>query len=175
MIKVLIGNMKAGKTERLIYHYNRIKLAGYKPIMLKPEQDTREGGVFKRGKVCSRSGYSEPAVILKESENCSFLSAYTHLFLDEAFFCTEYKIHQLLYTEKPLYAACLNAFYDGTIPPITAKLVGLADDIEFLTAICEYCGKDASRTAKKAGGQLVEVGDQQYESCCSRCWKLYQD
>ena len=36
-------------------------------------------------------------------------------------------------------------------------------------------GKEGSRTIKKIGGELVEIGDQAYSATCKRCWSLYQD
>jgi thymidine kinase len=71
--------------------------------------------------------------------------------------------------------ACgLDMDWQGNPFPITAKLLGMADEIIKLGSSCVVCGCIASKTGKKrANEHLVELGaGDMYEPRCNRHWEF---
>lgn len=170
-LTVITGPMFSGKTERLLWEYNRLKLAGQKPIILKPSMDTRTGGPFSLENVSSRSGWSEPAsIVWPEHKGTEYLAGASHIMIDEAWMIDWHTLQRIMAANKPIVLTALNSFHDGSSVPITANLMALADDIIFLKNICSYCGADGSRTYKTEKGDLIEIGDNQYRAACKGCW-----
>jgi thymidine kinase len=102
------------------------------------------------------------------------------VFIDETQFFQSNVLDFITYANlrgSNVYAAALDLTSEGNPFPFKGggkdlgDMLVVADDIIRLTAVCEYCGNDATRTLclqEKKGDVLV--GNDVYKPACKDCW-----
>ena len=174
LINVFTGPMKCGKTSKLISIYEDLnETTKYKCMMFKPLIDDR----FATNKVVSRDGTSVTCVNIKTIYD---LIAYRDLidifFIDEFQFIEGQDLHVILNSfvdeGKKFYIAGLNLTAErkpfGNMP----QLLALADEVEYMEARCDKCGKPAIYTyCKQKKDTDILIGDSEYLAVCSACYK----
>ena len=174
LINVFTGPMKCGKTSKLISIYQDLaETTNYKCMMFKPCIDDR----FASNKVVSRDGESVVCVTIN---NLYDLISYRDLvdifFIDEFQFIEGTDLHLILNSfideGKKFYIAGLNLTSDrkpfGNMP----QLLALADEVEYMTAICDNCkNPNAIYTYYKGKKDDILIGDKEYKALCHKCFK----
>ncbi len=179
---VITGPMFSGKTSRLIEFLERHTLAGRKVILFKPDIDGR----YSETDVVTHKGIKLPATLSPVDYRArefitDHVSDYEVVGLDEAqFWKNEAGIPELLENlaleRKIVYASALNRDHFGNPFSVTSRLLGYADEIFSLTAVCAVCGGDAIFTqriinGKPAFGEIIRVGGKDlYEPRCRNCF-----
>ena len=155
------------------YVENRIEL-------FKPKFDNR----YADNAVKSHSSLSvnaSPVSSVDEIETLNRLKNLDFLVFDEVQFFDEPQFHgdfiemvrMFLSNGKDIVCAGLDMDYLGNPFPITSKLLGMADEVKKLTAICNVCGSPAQKTFKiSQSGSSIELGGiDKYEARCNIHWK----
>lgn len=176
-LHVITGPMSSGKSLNLITCVTKEKIAKRKPIIFKPSWDTRN----PEGFVESRAGSKIEAITINsvmefyqhyhEYEDCSLFC-----FDEVHFYDNEYRsfidmVNELVNSGKNVICCGLDQDYLGNPFDIIAKLMGIAEKVEKLTAICLICGNEAHMTHKiSKGDSRYEVGgDESYHAICRSC------
>ncbi|MGC8609598.1 MAG: thymidine kinase, partial [Thermoplasmata archaeon] len=85
-------------------------------------------------------------------------------------------LEKLALERRIVYASALNRDHFGNPFPVTSKLLGFADEIFTLTAVCAVCGGDAIFSQRMMGGhpafgEIIKVGGKEmYEPRCRNCF-----
>lgn len=166
-----MGSSKTALALMLAYNYQE---KGQKPLLAKPEADTRTT------KMWSRVGLSSDCISLEALCAMSFaeISAYDCVIIDEAQFATAEQIDYLGqitdYLDLPVFAYGLRTDYTGHLFEGSKRLMEIADTIEENQTIC-WCGRPAKFSARvdsdgniiREGTQL-QVGDSEYIAVCRK-------
>jgi len=171
-INLIIGPMYSGKSSELIRRFNRHKIGGKKCIMIKQISDTR----YDATKVTTHDK------IMEDAYPCKYLYEIDELirsfdvicideiqFFEDAFiFCDKWA------NENKIIEACgLSGTYRLKPFDVITKLIPLAKiPILHLSAVCKYCGEDASCSRKFVGDDVViDIGgEDKYEAVCMSCY-----
>lgn len=142
-------------------------------MMFKPTIDNR----YSDTEVVSRDG---DKIICVNIQNIYDLIAYRDLvdifFIDEFQFIEGNDLHVILNNfideGKKFYIAGLNLTSErkpfGNMP----QLLALADEVEYLEAKCDRCGRSAVYTyCKSKKDNDILVGDSEYLALCHSCYK----
>lgn len=181
-LTVFTGSMFASKTSALISKGERHLIAGQRVVYCKPAADTR----YSETELVTHSGMKVPAITLDEIYYKLYIREWIKVFeadvvlIDEVQFFSEeiIKIVQDLLTDgKIVYVAGLDLDFLGEPFNVTAQLMGLADNVQKLQAVCSECGKDSYQTAKIAGtAERLELGGKEsYIPVCRECYKLLEN
>lgn len=173
-LDVITGPMFCGKTEELIRRGRRAEHGGQTVLRLVPGADTRSAGQFR-----SHAGRVEPAWTLVAGD-LDFLSKVRDaqadiVLLDEAQMLGRQVVRyvqQLVRLGTGVTVAGLNRDYRGQPYETITRLMGLADVVTTLTAVCVGCRADATHTHRKGDGTERELigGPELYEPRCRACW-----
>lgn len=179
-VTVWCGPMFASKTSRLMQTYIWKNHAKNYSLMIKPSFDSR----YSADEVVTHNGLKVVAQNIKDVEEIlTFFQGdkYKNLMIDEAqFFEEPYVKGDLIKVLKILlnrgvniYASGLDMDWRGDPFIVTAKLLGMADEVHKLKAICNHSGEEASKTFKKSlSGGSVELGEtDKYEVRANEYWK----
>lgn len=174
ILHVITGPMFAGKTEELQRLSRRAVQGGRKALRLIPAHDRRSDGAH-----LSHAGRREPAIPVWVDKPDFLEQVRDHqgdvVFLDEASLfgprVVKY-IHQLVRLGTDAVVAGLNRDYRGQPYETITRLMGLADVVTTLTAVCVGCRADATHTHRKGDGTERELigGPELYEPRCRACW-----
>jgi thymidine kinase len=171
-IEVIAGSMFSGKTEELIRRLRRARIAKQKVQLFKPTVDDR----YSEEDVVSHNGTDFPGIPIDDAN----------------------LIHRLLDPDTTVVAIDEGQFFNGQLISVATKLanqgirvivaglaadsdmkpfgpipelMAVADEVVKLTAICVVCGEDAAHSFHKGSkDEQVEVGADQYEARCRRCY-----
>lgn len=165
-LRVVLGPMFAGKTERLI---DAVLGAGCATRVYRPRLDVRAPG----SAVVSHAGRSLPAMwcdVTLEHVLPGGLVA-----VDEAQFLAPPAVDavaQLRAQGTRVVIAGLDLDYAGRPFGSMAALADLADEVHRLTARCALCRGDATRTRRKVASRDLVLcgGADAYEALCAPCW-----
>lgn len=174
VLHVITGPMFAGKTEELQRLARRAVQGGRRALRLIPAHDTRSNG-----ELASHAGRREPAIPVR-SDVLDFLSQVRDhrgdiVFIDEVTLfgprvagC----VHQLVRHGTDAVVAGLNRDYRGQPYDSMMRLMGLADIVTTLTAVCVGCRADATHTHRISDAVERELigGADLYEPRCRVCW-----
>ena len=163
--------MGSGKSTYLLQLNFSLKAAGFKPLLIKPEIDTRTTGT-----IASRIGLEEPCEIWSSSTDIKVLTEnFTHVLCDEAQFLNKEQIIALAnlvdFSEITVYCFGLRTSYTGDLFEGSAALFALADDLIELPLIYKDGHKTIMHVRYVNGvptfdGDPIHVGDivEDYES-----------
>lgn len=177
-IEVICGSMFAGKTEELIRRIKRIDYAKKEVQVFRPKIDNR----YSDTEVVSHSNYRYTAnIIVNASEIMDYVTETTYaVAIDEAQFFDETLIQVCEYLADHgirVIVAGLDKDFRGEVFGIMGELVVKAEYVEKLAAICNSCGKPATRTQRLIDGKPANYNDpivlvgasEAYEPRCRHC------
>lgn len=178
------ATMNSGKSAQLIQAAFNYEERGFRPLILKPAIDTRDGDGLTQ--VTSRIGLKATALLFQPDENlfekvCVALrdGPIACVFVDEAQFTTPEQVRQLAkvvdVAKVPVMAYGLRTDFQGNLFPGSAALFATADEIIEVRTIC-HCSKAATHVLRYDGnlnvvieGPQVEVGgNDKYVAVCRK-------
>lgn len=180
-IEVICGPMFAGKSEELIRRIKRIEYAKKKVIVFKPLIDNR----YSENEVVSHNKRKTKCYNLSTSSDVyEYISEDTYaVAFDEVQFMDEgiLDVCQEL-ADKGIRVICagLDNDFRGEPFSIMPQLLCMAEYVTKLTAICNVCGSNATRTQRIVNGvpasyddPIIIVGaSEAYEPRCRHCHEV---
>ena len=177
------GAMGSQKTARALMTEYNYREKGFKTLLLKPSQDTRDGRLTIR----SRTGLSAEAEILENfleeyKKDQKVLNYADILIIDEVQFAKEEDIDLLAeicdFHDKTILCFGLRADFQNHFFPGSRRLMEIADELVEMKTLC-FCGRPAICNARydKNGivreGKQVDLGaDDKYTSLCRKHFKM---
>lgn len=176
-IEVICGSMFSGKTEELLRRVRRAELAKRRAILFKPRIDHRYDAV----RVVSHDGLRAEAFPVASATELRALVRQSELrggdvvgvdevqFFDLDIVATA---EELANAGQRVICAGLDQDYRGQPFGPVPHLMGIAEVVTKLRAVCSRCGRDACRSQRLASirGQLFVGGAAEYEPRCRRCF-----
>lgn len=177
-LDVYCGPMYAGKTSQLLKHVLWLDHQNKKVLVLKPSKDNR----YAVESIVTHNQLSYPCVSFTSfteiDDNYNIMPYnFNTICLDEIQFMdpqsTLDRTDKWLENGVNVIASGLDQDSRGMPFETTSLLMGLADNIEKITAICTKCGKPATKTYRNdASGERVQVGSVgMYEPRCKDHWE----
>ncbi len=178
-LEVITGCMFAGKTEELLKRLRRAEISGQEVEIFTPEIDDR----YEREKIQSHNGNGwEAQVVTTDEEGIETISKSEAdvLAIDEFNFFNKSFIETVQQKadegKKVILSGLDQDFKAEAFSPMDTALA-VADDVVKLSAVCEGCGADATRTQRIIDGepaheddpQVVVGSDEKYEARCRNC------
>jgi thymidine kinase len=163
--------MYSGKTTELLRRYHRYQIAKKRCLLVKFALDTR----YHENLLCTHDQNRIEAV------SCSRLSElksvdYDAIFIDEIQFYPD----AVEFSERManngiiIHASGLNGTYSRTPFQTISDLIAVADNIDFLTAVCMICRKDTGCYTEKISNDTdnrpIQIGGiDKYIAVCRNC------
>ena len=176
------SSMNAGKSTSLLQSSYNYRERGMHTLVLAPIVDDRYGA----GVVASRIGLKTDATIFDAKEDLLALVTTCHreknlscVLVDEAQFLSRDQVFQLSEVcdrlDIPVLAYGIRTDFQGELFPGSAALLGIADTLVELKAVC-HCGRKASMNlrvdetgnAVKQGAQTEIGGNDRYVALCRK-------
>lgn len=181
-IEIICGCMFAGKTKELINRAQRAEIAGENVQAFKPDIDNR----YTEDTICSHTAVEFAAKPVNNTEEGveSILDKVREdtdvVIIDEAnLFVDKLKtvVKSLSEQKYRIILAGLDQDFRGEPFEPLPYLLAIADNVEKRTAICDNCGKPATKTQKFINGEpapydssVIDVGaSEKYEARCNNC------
>ena len=177
--------MNAGKITVLLQAAHNYRERGMRPLLLVPAIDDRAGA----GRIHSRIGLAADARPVQSGDDLLALVRAEHaagalacVLVDEAQFLAPAQVWQLTDVADllgvPVLCYGLRTDFQGRLFPGSAALLGVADDLSELKAIC-HCGRKATMNlrvdpagrAVREGAQVEIGGNDRYVALCRRHFK----
>ena len=180
-VEVICGPMFAGKTEELIRRVKRMDYAKKKYIVFKPVIDNR----YSKTEVVSHNKKSLPAIAISHGSDI-----YRHLkddtqaiVIDEVQFFDNSLIKYVSDLANKGYrviCAGLDTDFRGEPFGVVGPLMAISESVTKLTAICNVCGGEATKTQRIIDGNpayyddpIILVGEKEsYEARCRCCHEI---
>ena len=180
------ASMGSGKSANLLQARFNYLERGQKCLLLTAAIDDR----FGKGQITSRIGISAEADIFSSESDLleDFIrpaaeAGVSAVMIDEAQFMTSEQVLQLARAVDlfniPVMAFGLRTDFRGKLFPGSATLLGLADVLRELKAICDHpeCGRAARMVLRKdetgtptLDGDQVQIGNSEYVPLCRKHW-----
>lgn len=177
-LEVFAGPMYAGKTSKLLQRVLWLNHQQKKILVLKPSKDNR----YAEERIVTHNQLSYPCISfntfdeIKKEHNIKPYNFNT-VCLDEVQFMptndTIENVEHWLTDGVNVIATGLDQDSRGVPFETTSQLMGLADKVHKITAICTTCGKDATKTFRvNMFGDRILVGSTGvYEPRCVEHWE----
>ena len=171
-VEVITGSMFSGKTEELIRRLRRAQFAGLKVVIFKPAIDNR----YSETRVVS---HDERSIVSTPVDNASAILLLAGdadvIAIDEAQFFDSSVIEvcsQLADAGTRIIVAGLDMDFMGKPFGPIPGLLGIADHVTKVHAICMRCGSLAQYSFRKTDeSQVVLLGEKNlYEPLCRSCY-----
>lgn len=171
--------MYCGKSEELIRRLRRAEIAKRKVVAFKPSVDDR----WPDNSIFSHSGHEIPCIVTADPyEVLTNGVEYDIIGIDEVQFYDESLlplIESLIRMGKSVIVTGLDQTYRAEPFGIMPYLLAVAEKVDKLTAICNVCGSNATRTQRLLDGRpapfdgpTVLVGaSEAYEARCRGCFE----
>ena len=176
--------MGCGKTTALLqteYNYSK---RGFKPLIVKPKRDDRDGSFNGFAPIQSRIFAGKHQALYVDAITPDILKNvdFNILLIDEVQFFKAKDIEALseIVDKQNIPVVCygLKTDTNGNLFEGSAKLLAIADSIKELKHICK-CGSKATMHVRYIDGKVdtsdgvivVEKGNVTYDSVCRKCWK----
>lgn len=177
-VTVLTGPMYSGKSTRLLEKVRRYDLGRRRFMLIKPATDNR----YAISHVVSHDQRSYPCDVVDPT--LSFLPLIADdveaVFIDEAQFFGDSlhgDVSALAARGTDVVLAGLDLDFRGQPFPVMIPLIFSAEQVVKLSAICDICGADASRSQRVVDGRPILCGDtvavggvESYEARCRACF-----
>jgi len=178
LLDVYAGPMYAGKTSKLLQRVLWLNHQTKKVLVIKPATDNR----YSEDTITTHNQLSYPCISITDfdeiEEHFNIMPYnYDTVCLDEVQFMdtksTREGVETWLRSGVNVVASGLDQDSRGIPFETTSQLLGLADCIEKIKAVCTVCGKPATKTYRlKASGDRVQVGSMgMYEPRCLEHWE----
>lgn len=172
------GPMYAGKTSKLLQRVLWLNHQAKKVLVIKPAKDDR----YSEDTITTHNQLSYPCISFSEfseiEDNYNIMPYnYDTVCLDEVQFMDTkeciFHVEKWLRSGVNVVATGLDQDSRGVPFETTSQLLGLADCVEKIKAICTVCGKPATKTYRvKASGDRIQVGSiGMYEPRCLEHWE----
>lgn len=170
-LTVNVGGMFSGKSTELLRQGKRHVLAGHDVVYMKPSMDDR----YSKDHIVTHEGAKIPAINITDSLISLDVLMADVVLIDEVQFIGNRLIEDvifLLLAGKIIYASGLDMDFQGVPFMNTVLLMGLADDVNKLHAVCSMCGNDAVMSARISDSKdTIELGsDDKYIPMCRSCY-----
>lgn len=180
-VEAIVGPMFAGKTEELLRRIRRMEYAHKNYIVLKPKIDNR----YSETQVVSHNKKGVEAICISHgSEIRKHLSDNTQaIVIDEVQFFDHTFIKYIMELADEGYRIIcggLDTDFRGEPFGVIGSILAISEDVTKLTAICQVCGKDATRSQRLINGKpayyddsIILVGEKEsYEARCRLCHQV---
>ncbi len=182
--------MNSSKTANLLMVAHNYQSQGKKVLLIKPNIDDR----FGKNIIKSRSGIEKEANYLLDKEDynlreidASILEKTDAILVDEVQFLTTDQINTLRELTKfcPVICYGLRSDYKSQLFEGSKRLMEIADSIEEIKTICNFCNKKAIMNMKytivngieksiKNGSDIPDLGvEDKYLGVCWECWNKF--
>jgi len=182
-LEVIIGPMFSGKTSELIRLVEREVYAKRKGAIFKIAFDKR----YSARQVVTHNGLHYDAYTvassaegLRKIEELASKGGLDAIGIDEVNFFPDELVGVLdrLADTKKVIACGLNLNFRAEPFKTTMELAARADRVQYLSAVCVVCGREATRTQRLIGGKpapkdsptIVVGGKEMYEPRCRNCY-----
>lgn len=178
IIEVICGPMFAGKTEELIRRVKRLLFAKKNVLVFKPRIDSR----YSEAEIVSHANSRINSIVIdKSTDILDYMNPEIDaVVIDEIQFLGKEVLNIvgiLADNGKRIICAGLDLDFRGEPFGIMPNLLAMAEKVTKLTAICNKCGNDATRTQRIINGipasyddPLILVGAvEAYEARCRFC------
>jgi len=176
-LHVIAGCMSSGKTGELIRLLSRHGVIGDSIVIYKHSVDSRDGR-----KARSRLGTEMEARVVDsaleiDGEGCRVVAVEEAQFFGDELVPV---VERLLAEGRRVYVTGLNQDFRGEPFGVMPVLMSLADELSFLTAICQKCHGVATRTQRIIDGKpapwdsptVFVGGADYYEARCPDCHEV---
>ena len=177
------GSMNSSKTANLLMVAYNYKQQGKKVLLIKPEIDSR----FDSKIIKSRSGLECDADYILERDDSSLkhiddfvIEEISAVLVDEAQFLSKGQVDALrkLTLYVPVICYGLRTDYKTNLFEGSKRLLEIADTIEEIKTICNFCAKKAIINMKYNGRKIIKDGtdeielgsEDKYLGVCWNCW-----
>jgi thymidine kinase len=180
------ASMGSGKSANLLQARFNYLERGQKCLLLTAGIDDRYG----KGQITSRIGISAEADIFSSESDLledfirpAVADGVSAVLVDEAQFLTSEQVVQLARAvdlfDLPIMTYGLRTDFSGNLFPGSSTLLGLADVLRELKAICDHtdCGRAARMVLRKdengnptLTGNQVQIGSSEYVPLCRKHW-----
>jgi len=177
------GAMGSGKTEKLIYWYDKVHKRDKNAFILTSSIDSRSA-LYS---VQSRKGQKRMAIPLRNEDTMedviNMVSQFNPFVVlaDEIQFMAKHHIDAFIHLvdEKDISVCCFGLLTDfkGEFFETSQYLLRNADYIESINSLCQWCTKPAIRNTRFDvngavfdGPQIQVGGDETYKSLCRKCY-----
>lgn len=181
-LEVITGCMFAGKTEELLRRLRRAEIANKSIEIVKPEIDDRHGETT----VGTHVGRTWEATVVpvsdKGTSQLKNISADVIAVDEFNFFTDEFipVLDELANEGSRVIISGLDQTYRGDPFEPMDKAVAIADSVDKLSAVCEECGRDATKTQRIIDGEPAPVdaptvlvgAEESYQARCRSCHEL---
>lgn len=177
-LTMIVGCMSCGKSDELIRHLVRARIARRRVVAFSPKHDTRS----PVGSIASRNGNSFPSVLVADPSEMMDLfmrdGPWDYVGIDEVqFFGSQIvsAVEFMIDGGAHVVASGLDTVYDGTPFGEVPDLLAVADRVQKLDAVCMVCGAPATRSQikvpvpKNPPDGFFVGGDEKYEARCRDC------
>lgn len=192
LIEVICGPMFSGKTSELVRQIQLSLISKIEVVAFKPKIDNR----YESDKICTNDGYCVKSIVIDDSkEIIDYVNKSSKkiekVFIDEAQFFDEKIVEVVDYLAKnkgiDVILAGLDQDFKGAPFGQMPKLLGLAQKIRTLTAICVHekedgciCRKPAYFTQRLIDGKpakfnspiILVDGINSYTARCEDHWEV---
>lgn len=189
-ITTITGPMFSGKTTELLRLKSREEVAKRHSFVFKPKLDKR----YDEKSIVNHNGIKEEAIVVENSlEILKIVEDYIssgrnkeipliNIFIDEVQFFSSDIIDVILKVSKKeinVFTCGLNQTFEGKPFPFKDKkehigtLMALSDYLIHLDAVCNNCGKEATKTYRfgESKETVVLGGTDKYQARCCKCFK----
>ena len=180
-VEVICGPMFAGKSEELIRRNKRLQYAKKNVVVFKPQIDNR----YSEDEVVSHNKNKTKCYNLTDSQDVyKYVTDDTYaVCFDEVQFLNEdilTVINDLANKGKRVICAGLDNDFRGEPFSIMPKFLCMAEYVTKLTAICQVCGANATRTQRLVNkaqafyeDPIIIIGaSESYEPRCRHCHQV---
>jgi len=172
------GAMNSGKTAHLLVAAHQYFEAGRCTVIVKPALDTRGGITNIHSRIPGLQKNANIIIqqhVLFTDEECQQMRIADCVFVDEVQFLTPNQIEQLANISHMVPVICygLRTDFRGKLFPAIEILMALADKIEEVKNICQYCTSKATMNLKISGSldSIIDIGaNEKYIGLCRGCW-----
>jgi thymidine kinase len=176
-LEVITGPMFSGKSEELLRRLRRAKIAGKNVVLVSPKIDTRSNDLL-----VTHSGAEFQCI--KTSLTAEILDLgnyYDVIGIDEIQFFAPSVVTTILYLvkDRTVIVSGLDTNYRFEPWAIVPELMAYAEKVDKLTAICNRCGLEGTRTQRLIDGapapldgpEVLIGGLESYEARCRDHWE----
>lgn len=177
-----VGGMFASKSTALIAQGQRHMLAGHKVVYVKPAMDNR----YSDDEIVTHDGKKVRALKVRTDGGILSFHDWLTLFNADVILIDEIQFFDLKFVDdlnyflmkgKVIYTSGLDMDFRGIPFPVTAHLMGMADEVIKYKAVCSNCGNDGYVTVKTSGSNdRLELGSKEkYQPVCRPCFYKFEE
>jgi len=179
MIEVICGPMYSGKTEELIRRIKRVKIAGLKYVVIKPNITSRYDKEVDGIVTHSQDSFIDAETINSSTELLKYIH-YDVIAIDEVqFFDNDlYIIIQMLSDYgKRIIVSGLDMKFNRHPFTLMSNILSISHKIDKLSSICAECKENAVYSYRISDSEEeVIIGEKElYIPLCSKCFQKYSN